>query len=355
MRSIATLLLCSVLLCLSLWGQERISVQGKQFIYNNKELFLIGTNTPWENWNDFGGNYNPTFWDEEFARLAQNGVNSSRIWISCDAAGQPFIDEKGNTHPASQQFWSNLDDMLAKAKKHGIFIMATTMSFDHLDTTKPNNKNWLNMITCTQKVQRYIDTFLIPLVKRYEDNPYLFSIDLCNEPEWMHEHTRFGGLSWEYIQMFVGMCSAAIHESKSPILVSVGSAAVKWSCDKFEGNIWSDVALQDMTLNPHAYLDYWQIHYYEWTNQFSNPFHENPEYWGLNDKPCIIGETPGNNEIYGFPISYDEIYTLPYNLGYNGVFPWTSNGAGTGNFGTLKNFGEAAKNLSKKLQSKSKN
>ena len=350
-----TLLTFSVILCCSLLAQQRISIVGNKFMLNDKEFFLIGTNTPWDNWNDFGGNYNGQFWEDEFARLEKCGINSSRIWISCDAAGQPFVDKEGYPHPASQQFWDNMDDMLAKARKHGIYIMATTMSFDHLDNTKPASENWMALLSCTQKVKQYCDTFLIPLCERYKDNPFFFSIDLCNEPEWMHEHKKYGSLEWDYMQMFIGMCAAAIHESKSPIPVTVGSASVKWSCDKIDGNKWSDAILQEMTMNPLAYLDFWQIHYYEWTNQFDNPFHQNPEFWGLNDKPCVIGETPANNEIYGLSISYEDIYSLPYSLGYAGVYPWTSNGAGTGNFGTIKNFGSAAKKISQQINnSKSK-
>lgn len=340
----------SLILCCSTFAQQRISISGNKFMLDGKECFFVGANTPWDNWNDFGGNYNGDFWEQEFSRLEQYGFNASRIWISCDALGQPMVDNEGVPHAASQQFWDNMDDMLAKAQKHHIYILATVMSFDHLDNTKKESENWMALLACTQKVKQYCDTFLIPLVERYKNNPYLFAIDLCNEPEWIHEHKKYGGLEWDYMQMFVGMCAAAIHEVKSPILVTVGSAAVKWSCDKIDGNKWSDEILQDMTMNPLAYLDFWQIHYYEWTNQFDNPFHKNPEYWGLNDKPCIIGETPGNNTIYGFPITYEEIFSLPYELGYSGVFPWTSNGAGEGDFGNLNTFGDGGKNFSKKIK-----
>ncbi|MCQ2608218.1 MAG: cellulase family glycosylhydrolase [Bacteroidales bacterium] len=351
MKRIVTLIVLLSLYCCS-FSQQRVTIQGNEFLYKGKPFFLIGTNTPWDNWNDFGGNYNPQFWEDEFAKLETSGINSSRVWISCDAEGQPTVDREGFTQPATQQFWENLDDMMTKAEKHHIFIIATISSFDNLDSAKNASENWLTMLGCTQKIQQYCDVFLKPLLERYKNNPYFFAIDICNEPEWTHEHKRFGGLEWDYMQMFVGMCAATIHSVESPILATVGSAAVKWSSEKFEGNKWSDKALQEVTMDPLAYMDFWQIHYYEWTNQFSNPFHNTPEYWGLQDKPCIIGETPGNNKIYGFPISYEEIYKLPYQLGYSGVFPWTSNGAGVGDFGTLKTFGPGAKSFSKSLKNK---
>ncbi|MBR6265614.1 MAG: hypothetical protein IKR66_03370, partial [Bacteroidales bacterium] len=74
----------SLVLSLSI-NAQRISIQGNSFVCNGEKIFLVGTNTPWDNWNDFGGNFNPQFWADEFAKLEKNGINSSRIWISCDA------------------------------------------------------------------------------------------------------------------------------------------------------------------------------------------------------------------------------------------------------------------------------
>ena len=322
---------------------QRIAIQSNSFVVNGKPIFLVGANTPWDTWNDFGGNYNPQFWEDEFARLQKTGINSSRIWISCDNVGQPYIDVLGVIHKPTDQFWQHMDDMMQKAQKYGIYIMATITSFDHFDKEKANYQQWRSMVHCSQQIQTYIDVFLLPLIARYESNPYFFSIDICNEPEWIHEHAKQGAIDWQYLQQFVGMCAAAVHKSQSKVLVTVGSAAVKWGSNKYEGNKWSDGVLQKVTGDSLAYLDYWQVHYYEWINTyFSNPFTMSPQDYLLNDRPCVIGETPGLNTIYGFPISYEEIYEKPYKLGYDGVFPWTSNGAGKGDFGNLTTFGKGA-------------
>ena len=341
-----------------LWGlililpvsAQRLSISGTNFITNNGAIvYLVGANTPWDNWNDFGGNYNPDFWDKEFEKLHATGINSSRIWISCDGAGQPQFDTLGEIIPPTQAFWNHMDDMMAKAQKHQIYIMATILSFDHFDEKKPNHNQWRSLLACTQKINSYIDLFLLPLVKRYESNPYFFSIDVCNEPDWIYENKKCGNIQWEYIQMFGGMCAAAMHRSKTPVLVSVGSAYVKYNSSKFVANKWSDAALQELTGDPLAYMDYWHIHYYEWVKtHFNSPFLESPAFFDLADKPCIIGETPGKNDKYGFPITYLEIYEKPYVLGYAGVYPWTSNGAGTGDFGNITTFGIGAKEFTKK-------
>ena len=36
---------------------QRIQVSGAEFQVNGKRIWISGTNTPWENWNDFGGKF----------------------------------------------------------------------------------------------------------------------------------------------------------------------------------------------------------------------------------------------------------------------------------------------------------
>lgn len=328
---------------------EHIYVEGTKLMKQGKEIYLSGANTPWDNWNDFGGDYDSTFWENEMQVLAENGMNTTRIWISCDGLGQPFVTEDGTASEPTELFWQHLDHMLAQAQKNGIYIMATIMSFDHFDAKKPNNIGWRNMIADKSKIKTYVNNFLVPLVNRYKSNPYLFNIDVCNEPEWIHENEPYGQLPWEYIQQFAGMCAAAIHKADSPVLVSIGSAAVKWNSEVFEGNIWSDANLKKQSGDSLAYMDFWHIHYYAWINEYhGSPFMKSPKDYKLADKPVLIGETPGNNTIYDFEMSYADIFENPYKLGYVGVMLWTSNGAGIGDFGTVKTFGEGAQSFQKK-------
>lgn len=328
-----------------------IYIEGTKLMLNGSEIYLNGANTPWDNWNDFGGDndsafYNKTFWEEEMVRLAQYGMNSTRIWISCDGAGQPFVAEDGTVHPPTEKFWNDLDHMLYHAEKNGIYIMPTMMSFDHFDDKKLNHMGWRTMIQSKEKIQTFIDNYLVPFVERYKDNPYVFSIDLCNEPEWIHENEQYGNIAWEHLQQYAGMCAAAIHRTGSPVLVSIGSVGVKWGSDAYEfGNLWSDKNLQKQTNGDKlAFMDFWQVHYYSWMHElFSSPFEKSPEDYILNDRPVVIGETPGRPEYYGFEITTEEMFERPYLLGYAGVMVWTSNNAGVGDFGSLETFGHASR------------
>lgn len=53
---------------------QRITVSGNKFLVEGKEIFMNGANTPWNNWNDFGGNYKSAWWDAEFKRIKNSGV-----------------------------------------------------------------------------------------------------------------------------------------------------------------------------------------------------------------------------------------------------------------------------------------
>ncbi len=329
---------------------NRIYIQGQKFYSNGSEIFLAGANTPWDKWNDFGGDFDTVFWSSEMKRLADNSMNSTRIWISCDGEGQPFIDSLGNAQKPTQKFWQDVDFLMKSAQENGIYVMATLMSFDHADSTKPIHKAWRKMLANPEKIELFAQNYVVPFVERYKENPYLFSIDLCNEPEWMMENEKYGKLPKEYLQQYAAICSRAVHAVKSPVLVSIGSACIKWNSELYDGNMWANEELQKFvdgdTL---AFMDYWQVHYYAWINEYNgNPFEMSPADYKINDRPVVIGETPGNNEIYGIEISYEEMYDKPYKLGYVGVLPWTSNGAGIGGFGSLETFGKGAQSFNAK-------
>ena len=58
---------------------QHITVSGNKFMIDGKEIFMNGANTPWNNWNDFGGSYVSTWWDSEFQRIKNAGGNSTRF------------------------------------------------------------------------------------------------------------------------------------------------------------------------------------------------------------------------------------------------------------------------------------
>jgi hypothetical protein len=333
---ITRLITLIILVNINLTEAQRITIEGTRFLVGDQEIFINGVNTPWDNWNDFGGNYDHAFWDEEFQQIRDAGGNASRIWITCNGDVGIDIDDSGIVNGATQAHWEDLDDMFSLAKKHGIYIMATLTSFDHTKNTYTKYQRWRSMMADDVKTGSYIDNYVITFINRYKDNPYLWCIDVCNEIEWMHENSECGEIPWERLQYFVARVAAAVHEN-SDVLVTMGSAAVKWNsdCNGCEGNFWSDESLQAQFSSPDAYLDFYSPHYYGWVVRWFGNFALDmaPDDYGINDRPCMVGENPAKGvftqdeswkNVLEVPIS--EAYIKAYQQGWKGLMVWTSNG-----------------------------
>jgi len=315
---------------------QQITIDGNTFRVYGKEIFMNGVNTPWDNWNDFGGNYDHNFWDTEFQEIRQAGGNSSRIWISCNGDVGIDISTDGQISGATQAHWEDLDDMFSLAAEHQVYIMATLTSFDHTKNTYNKYQRWRNMLSDSANVGSYIDNYVIPFINRYKDNPYLWCVDVCNEIEWMHENAECGNIPWENLQYFVARVADAVHKN-STVLVTLGSAAVKWNsdCSGCEGNFWSDQNLQAQYDSPGAFLDFYSPHYYGWVVRWFGNFalDKTPDDYGINDRPCMVGENPANGvftqntsgqNVLAVPIN--EAFIKAYQQGWKGLLVWTSNG-----------------------------
>jgi hypothetical protein len=339
------LLLAVVSIFLSLFSSnaQRIKVSGDKLMVEGKEIFMNGANTPWNNWNDFGGNYKSAWWDTEFARIKKAGGNCTRIWISCSGTVGLTISADGTVTGATNAFWSNLDDLFSLAQKNRIYIKATLISFDHFKNSNATYQNWRNMILNDDKVGSFVENYAVPFVKRYNDNPYLFAVDICNEIEWVNQEEADGRIAWNRLQYFVARVASAIHEN-SQVLVTLGSGAVKWNSPKTEGNFWSDANLKAQYNKENARLDFYSLHFYGWTVKYFGNFavDKTPADYGINDRPCIIGENPAKGVFDDgaspkLVVSPKKMFLAAYNHGWKGLMPWTSNGV-DGN-GNLNDFG----------------
>jgi len=315
---------------------QRITVDGTMFTVGGHEIFMNGVNTPWDNWNDFGGAYDHDFWDREFQRIRQAGGNSSRIWITCNGNIGINISDGGEVAGATDKHWQDLDDLFSLAESHQVYIMATLISFDHTKNSNSKFQAWRNMLASDTLVGSYINNYLVPFLNRYKGNPYLWSIDACNEIEWMHENAENGQTGWPRLQYFVARVAAAVHKN-SDVLVTLGSAAVKWNSTApgCEGNFWSDQSLQAQYESPDAFLDFYSPHFYGWVVRWFGDFalDKKPSDFLINDRPCMVGEGPATGvyrqntagiDILEVPIK--DAYTGAYKNGWKGFLAWTSNG-----------------------------
>ena len=308
-------------------GSAKVTAEGSKLVVGGKELFINGVNTPWDKWNDFGStNFNYVFWDMHFAELEEAGVNASRVWINCADMVGVKLDESGTFAEVTDKHWQDLDVLFTIAKKHHIYIMATLMSFDHFKDANNGYESWRRMVADTEKIDSFVNGYVVPFAKRYDSCDYLWSIDLMNEPDWVYENSECGRISWNDLGNLFSREAAAIHDN-SDILVTIGFGMIKYNSSKYEGDYGSDEFLSERSGSKSSYLDFYSTHFYYWEKQwFGYPFSTSPADFGLaGGKPCVIGEVAAN-DVGESGETLEQKYENVLNNGWNGIMAWTSNG-----------------------------
>ncbi|MBQ8780084.1 MAG: cellulase family glycosylhydrolase [Oscillospiraceae bacterium] len=303
-------------------ASKRITIEGTKFMLNGKEWWINGVNTPWIDWNEFGGTVNEEKWDATFEQLAKDNINCTRVWINCSGESIMRIKTTGEPQAINDVHWTNVDKLFALAEKHGVYIMATLLSFDHFKEPNGGFNEWRLLVQNKEYCDLYAEMYVKEFCKRYGDNDYLFSIDIMNEPDWVYENEECGQIGFEHLSYLFGTVAATIHEN-CDALVTVGMGMPKYNSDKYQGNYVSDEFLKEITGNENAYLDFYSPHYYSWMlPSFGLPFTQTAESYGIDpSKPCVIGETPNDDE-GAIGISVADKYVKAYENGWNGVMIW---------------------------------
>jgi len=305
---------------------ERITISGGKFMVGGGPIWMNGANTPWHHWNDLGGNFDPDWWDTHLQLLHDCGINATRVWISCSGDLGIEIDENGHVSGATAAYWADLGSLLGMAQKHGVYVLATLMSFDHFKATNRNSKKWRTWIGTDAGIDSYVRNYVHPLLERYGRAPSLWAIDLMNEPEWVFESAEDGKIPWERLQSYFARAASEIHR-EGDVLVTVGMAMPKYNSDivrSAQGNKLSDAALRAAFNNPGARLDFYSTHYYDWCGPiWGNALYLSPRAYGLpTDRPSIIGEFPARGT-KGHTVAAD--YESAFRNGWEGAMGWTSN------------------------------
>lgn len=306
-------------------GTAKVTIENGEFTVSGKPIWFCGTNTPWDNWDDFGGSFDASFWKEHFHALHEAGINSSRVWILCSGDAGIRFAQDGSVTGMSDKFWNHTDQLMAIAAEEKIYIMATMMSFDCCKEGNRNHKKFRAMIQDEALTQSYVDNYIIPFAERYDSNDYLYSIDLCNEPDWIHENKESGKIDWKPLVRFFGKCAQGIHQH-SDILVTTGMGYIRNNSDSKGTNVISDQLLEYYA-GADSYMDFNSVHFYDWMIQwYGVPYDMTPEDYGLDTKkPNVMGECSAKgSEKEGYDLV--EAAQRLYDNGWDGVYPWTSTG-----------------------------
>jgi hypothetical protein len=309
---------------------QRISVAGTRFQVDGKRIWISGTNTPWKNWNDFGNSFDEQWWRNQFHSLAAAHVNATRVWISCSGQNDsPGISANGRVLPPTPRFWKDLDSLFEIARSERVYLMTALISFDHTKPGNPRADSWRLMYADPKNRQSFVDSYVVPLVRRYGGNPYFWAIDVGNELDWTfdNQHMPMG----DTVDLIARVAEAVHRNSRVLVCEGMGTAA-KYISAKYQGTILSDASLS--ARKPGAHVDFYNVHYYDWVRRwFGSPFEQSPSDMGLSGKPCIVGETSSKGSS-GQTILQN--WQNAFRLGWDGVMAWTSNGV-DGN-GSLDDF-----------------
>lgn len=318
-----------------------IRISGNKFTRNGKQIFLNGANTPWQYQSDGDisfllKNFDVNWWLQEFQKERNDRINVTRIWIHGTGFYTPATSSDGwvTAYPEGHRFWTEMDALVNAAAQNRMYLMPTFWSFDMTRDNTNGHGRYRQLIQDDAKIDAYINNFLIPFVKRYNSQPYVFAYDIGNEMEHMWRDSNAGKLSPYWVTRFIAKCAAAINQNTSKP-VTAGSMWVIYNSNKLGSkddaesagwNRYTDQHLQQYFNSPHAYLDFYSPHWYGWQydNGTSGPFERSPIDWiGSDDKPIVIGETFGGTvnqaNLY---ITMADYYTRSFENGYAGVFGW---------------------------------
>ena len=92
-----------------------------------------------------------------------------------------------------------------------------------------------------------ISSFPVQEVSHYDS---LFSIDPCNEPDWIHENETAG----DRLSRICALCERGVRYKNSDILVTIGFAMIKYNSVRYKGDFGADGYLQSFYGDPDARL-----------------------------------------------------------------------------------------------------
>ncbi|MET0390251.1 MAG: endo-1,4-beta-glucanase [Polyangiales bacterium] len=315
---------------------------------NCQKRFMFGVNYAWINFGeDFGGGARGVAATQaavltQLQEMKASGVNVIRWWmhpsfyvegVSWDAAGNP-------TGIAGSEA-ADIEAALALAEQAGVYLKLTLFSFDNFRGDDRAGHGLTRIITGDDTRAALIENVVKPIARSVAASPHaarMISWDVINEPEWaisgedglgdepFDANPELMAVPFPVMERFVGDVVTALHaESKAP--VTVGQAAIKWSHAFTQVN-----------------LDYYDVHFYGWVDQYFPIGAKSLADYGLGDKPVVVGEFPldGWTNPNG-TLDAEQIANKLFDAGYAGAKGWafTKDGNWAANKGKLQTFAAA--------------
>jgi len=328
-----------------------LRIENGKFIYNNQTVFLSGVNAPWVNYGtDFGsGAYDKSKdqFEKWFQRIASHGGNAVRVWLLVNGENAPKFDDEGfATGEDTQSLIKDIGEYLDSAAKNNIFVILCLWN----GAVKPRQEV-LDLFSNDEKLERYIEKVLSPLVSGLKDKKALAAWEVINEvggsvQQNIHDQNKCfdtqklvsSGANWagSNITMknalkFINRHIDAIKTADQKVLTTSGAWNERSNLDVCDYcfNYYKDECVREAGGKQKGVLDFYQIHTYQWQNKYTefSPMLKTAAELKL-DKVVIIGELSAKcspNKTAA------QCYQWAYNSGYSGILGWAYDRDGDNN------------------------
>ncbi len=250
----------------------------------------------------FSGNqYHPnlTKFAEVMDFVKNKGGNVIRWWYHTNGSTNPVFDNNQKVKRNPSFFHDDVKAILDMAQSKGLKVQICLWSFDMLkDQWGVDASANKKLLTQESYMNAYIDNALVPLVNFIGNHPALFAWEIFNEPEGMTN--AYAGhwpgfkerITMPNIQRFINKTAGAIRRAQPNVKITNGALGFLTNVEDSSNGFWnaySDLNLQFQGNDQDGYLDFYNIHYYNWARSKGSPFHNNYDFNTI-DKEAIIGE-----------------------------------------------------------------
>jgi len=353
---------------------------GPRLVINGKPIFVSGMNIAWV---DYGLDLTDAAMTvgavQSFKTHIENvrraGGNSVRWWLHNNARVCPKINAQGRVTGLAANSIAIMRTVLDIAYENGVVVSMCLFSHNLLQNNQQTNptRNML-FLNDEEGVDSYIENALKPILDAIGNHPAVMTWEVFNEPEGMLNLNNTNGPGWtdhrviNYDNLIRFTAKVASYVRQNTLkMVSTGIHDFN-NAQYF--NRYADSYMTNLVNDPHAFLDFWQVHYYpQWGGTTMSPFHNSASHWSnATGKAIVVGEFPGKSwgagTVYNnmlatdsefadcrtdcvqrataAGIAIDSAFHYLFRNGYAGAMTWALTDA---KFGTIAETGVALKKL----------